>query len=221
MKIKRFDAFVSEAAVYNVKEIIAYHGSESSIKEFTTEFVKKDKEEGPGIYFSSTENDARMQGPIITKVKLNLKKLVSSRSTINEEIQEQLRYMVNVAPDKDEVLKEWNKDPRKAFDTAMDSIYGKGSPDQAFREVWHEFYQKNPEQYAINMTDKVGYDGVEIWKQRGVKHYVVFNPDSIKVLKSDPRPVVKPKEEEIESPDPNREIEDESKSLKGLWGRDV
>jgi hypothetical protein len=222
-QIKKYNDFVNESYA---RDVVAYHGSETHVKEFTTDLVEKGEEhEGPGIYFSSTENDARMHGgPYITKVRLRLNRLVSSRSTITEEIRTQLQYMVNVAPDKDETLLNWGKDPRKANDAAMDSICSKGSPDKAFQAVWEMFYKKRSKQYVNNMSEKNGYDGVEIWRTQGVKRYIVFNPRSVKILKSDKPEIEKTDISKLKgtvTPQLPSEIDAQSNALRGEWERDI
>ncbi len=159
--------------------IIAYHGSKNKISKFTDEYVGKgNDQEGPGIYFSSSENNARGSGPYVTKASLKLNKVVSR---LNPPRRNDIIYMVQHAPDKDDVLQDWAEDPRKAYFMILDSIMEKKNAHACFQSVWYELYRKSPTAYVKNMV-KLGYDGVIVPRSEGVTHYVVFNPKAIEIM---------------------------------------
>lgn len=183
------------------KSYIAYHGTKDiNLSTFDISFSGKGHDqEGPGIYFTSDENDARSymhgkdsQGKVL-KVKLNLNKVVSLRGNVNrEEVRNLILWSLgitneeeldNVSEEKfyESNLSNYGEDIYSAFSNGFNSIirYNKGAHD-CFMTVWYEFYRNDPVEYLRGMV-KLGYDGVIIPKD-GLYHYVVFNPNIIEIL---------------------------------------
>lgn len=165
-------------------ENIYYRGSQGG-EEFTWTSLAKSRgqQEGPGFYFTSSEQDAQRyvtdQGELY-KVELNLKKTVPLEGTIPAL---QIKKLIQMAPNLEETLMDWDENPEKAFRDAYSSIlnYTK-NPHDAFQQVWYDFYHRYGADvdYLQNMV-KLGYDGVLIQKADSVTHAVVFNPNSIKI----------------------------------------
>lgn len=176
------------------KDIIVYHGSPTKISKFTTEFLGEGHDqEGPGIYFTTSESDAGSYGSYIHKAKLKPRKFVPNRGKINrKQIEklilraagaENLMDLQKMDMDKfyDSALSNFDENPLRAFQDAVDNVIKYSvSPHDAFQNVWITHYRYNPQAYLKNMVD-LGYDGVKIQKE-GLDHYIIFNPEIIEIL---------------------------------------
>ena len=70
----QFKSLIDESTI---KPIIAYHGTNNKIDKFVTDFVGGQNamdQEGPGIYFTTKEDDAYQYGNYVHKVLLKPRK---------------------------------------------------------------------------------------------------------------------------------------------------
>lgn len=155
----------------------AFHGGESKIKEFTLDQVKKNKGEIPGILFVSGENSARHFGPYVTQAMLKLVKVVSTQFPPKRD---DVTYMISKCPNKEEKLREFDKDPREAFFKAIDEVMSSGNAYNCFKLIAEKFYDKESKLFVKGMIH-LGLDGTIITKN-GKTVYVVFNPKCIHVV---------------------------------------
>ena len=179
------------------KSYVAYHGTkDKSLSLFDISFSGKGHDqEGPGVYFTSSEDDARgygSQGKVL-KVRLNLNKVVPLKGKANsEEVKKLILWSLgitseeeleNVSDEKfyESNLSNFGEDIYSGFRDCLNSVikYSK-SPHDCFMTVWYELYRNVPTDYLKNMV-KLGYDGVIVPKV-GCYHYVVFNTNAIEIL---------------------------------------
>jgi len=161
--------------IYKIAEPEAYHGSETEIVAFDIGFSGNgiDKE-GPGIYFTSSKQDALHYGNKIHNVILDLKKTVSTKGRPNvSNIKKLILWACNLQNENelqgiDEerywemALSNYGENPCQAFVEAVNSYstYTQSS-HEAFNTISNDFYKNNPIDFIKNMV-KLGYDGVII-----------------------------------------------------------
>jgi hypothetical protein len=173
--------------------IIAYHGSPTKITSFTTDFLGEGHDqEGPGIYFTTSRDDAANYGPHIHKVILRPRKLVKHGGRINRKQIETLilasanvqniAELAKIDMDKywDIPLSNFDENPVKAFQEAVNNVVEYStSPHDAFQNVWIVHFRYKPQKYLEEMV-KLGYDGVKVEKN-DLNHYIIFNPSIIEM----------------------------------------
>lgn len=171
---------------------IWYHGSPIKINKFTDDFVggKEAKDqEGPGIYFTSSQKNARSYGGYLYEVKLTPKKLVSTKDGDNVPTKE-IEWLIKQAPNWKEIAQNWDENPNIALKTIIkDFIQYNDNPHQQFQQVWIDFYRDTPIDYVRNMT-KLGYDAIMIndlssiiSNEDSITHIIVLNPSIIQFIK--------------------------------------
>ena len=153
-----------------------YHGSPKKFSKFEMSTAEKGHAEaGAGIYFTTNRDEAigYAQNGYLYTVSIQFRKMVNTRSNSKPK-RKQIETLVKDAPDKDDILN-WG-----SLDNAVDSMiqYSKSEQD-AFDQVWYDFYRGNVSKYLEGMV-KLGYDGFYVDKKfKGHFHAVVFNQKSI------------------------------------------
>jgi hypothetical protein len=167
----------------SVGPITAYHGSPKRIVKFVDEFVGAEKandREGPGIYFSSSFDDARHYGEYVHTVSLTPRKLLSVKPSSNK-MAGLINKMVLMATDWELLVQDYHENPkiglRKFIEATID--YNENEKDVA-QQIWFDFYRYDPVDFVRNMV-KLGIDGLMVPKEQGVVHYIIYNPDIIKI----------------------------------------
>lgn len=164
-------------------EITAYHGSPDKIENFTDEFVgDKDAtdQEGPGIYFTTSRDDARGYGEFLYSVILRPNKLIDETSSENINPDE-LVEIIKTLPEWEGDAQNWAEDPETGLQMAVDSaIEYNDTEKDVFQQVWIEFFRYRPILFVKGMVT-LGYDGQIIEKENGRRHVIVYNPDIIEV----------------------------------------
>ena len=169
-----------------------YHGSPTQISKFMDDFVggkDANDQEGPGIYFTSSWQNARSYGGYIYTVKLSPIKVVSTQEGKNASPKE-LEWLMKQAPDWEGTAQNWDENPMRGLKIAVnDFIKYNENPHNQFLQVWIDFYRDNPVEYVRNMT-KLGYDAVIVDNLNSlhalgenVKHIIVLNPSIIEFIK--------------------------------------
>lgn len=166
----------------NHNGIAVYHGSNTQINNFVTDFVggsEANDLEGPGIYFTNSESDAVYYGEHIHKAILKPRKLLTKNprgGTFNELIK-----LAKMAPEWEYTAQNWDENPHKGIVKAINDFikYNDNQKDR-FLQVWIDFYKYEPVQYVQNCV-KLGYDGIVVNKDHisdgiEVKHYIIYNP---------------------------------------------
>lgn len=169
-----------------------FHGSETQIKQFIDDFVggkDANDQEGPGIYFTSSYQNARSYGPYVYSVKLTPNKIVSTKDGQNAPLKE-IEWLMKNAPDWKSTAENWNENPMLGLKlAAKDFIQYNDNPHQQFLQVWIDFYRDNPVDYVRNMV-KLGYDAIIIdnlnsmlANETNITHIIVLNPSIIEFIK--------------------------------------
>ena len=174
--------------ITKTKPIVAYHGSETEILNFTDEFVGGKNavdQEGPGIYFTTSKEDAEKYGKYLYKVILKPRKLLDTSPKLKIH-KYTIITLAKMIPDWKETAQGWATNPSlgiiKWADMSID--YNKTEKD-LFQQVWIDFYRNNPIDYVRNVV-KLGYDGLIINgynTDASIKHIIVYNPAIIEIQK--------------------------------------
>lgn len=165
------------------KTITAYHGSPKRILKFVDEFVGGEQaadQEGPGIYFTSSFDNARMYGEYVHKVTLTPRKLLTVTPSSNK-MAGLIEKMVMMASDWEMHAQDYDENPRIGLRNFVKSTidYNDTEKDIA-QQIWIDFYRYEPVDFVRNMV-KMGIDGLMIPKDNGVVHYIIYNPAIINI----------------------------------------
>lgn len=177
--------------VIKASNYTVFHGSGTKISNFTNKFVGgKDAfdQEGPGIYFTTSKDDAAMYGKFIYRVDIAPRKLLTNKPVkVNHNT---LYKLVKMAPNWKETAQNWDENPEKGVRIAISSAieYNDNEKD-TFLQIWIDFYRDNPVDYVKNMVT-LGYDGIIIdgkTDQQGeaISHIIIYNPSIIKVTSTE------------------------------------
>jgi hypothetical protein len=162
-----------------------YHGTDHEIFKFSDEFVGGNNavdQEGPGIYFTSSFEEANIYGKNIYKVTIKPRKLtditnkrVVSVATISNLIKISPSTNVN----NEDSLSNWDINPVIALRKAVTSLidYAENEKD-LFQQIWFDFYRNYPIEFVRNMV-KFGYDGQLIKNKYNTINIILYNPNSI------------------------------------------
>jgi len=172
------------------KTFIAYHGTDHDIKKFSDSFVDGEgvtQHHGPGIYFATSFENARMFGKNVYKVELTGRFIETDTPSYKVNKQEIITLMKMSGEDADEWEMEaqnWDEDPQKGLQKALRAAFSAGDEAGVFFNILNGWYQHTPLRYLKSMT-KLGYDGLVVdppsdWV--GEKHIIMFNPNSIKLI---------------------------------------
>lgn len=163
---------------------IWYHGSNHKITVFSNEFVGAEEatdQEGPGIYFTSDQGDARGYGQYVYQVTLSPKKLVSTKNGQANKLQ--LERLIKMSPDWKEDAQNWDENPSRGLRMAIESnLDYNDTPHEQFQQIWIDFFRYKPKDYIKGMI-QLGYSGVIVNKENNRKHFIVFDPSIIKIAR--------------------------------------
>ena len=161
----------------------AFHGSETEIKKFTDSFVGGDSpgQEGPGIYFATSYDNARMFGKNVYKVRLDGKFLEETQPASNVDAEELLRF-IQLNPDWEMNAYDYSENAEAGAMMAIDyAINSSENEVEVWQNVGVNFYRYNEINFVRAMT-KMGYDGIIVAAPRDWgdnKHIIVYNPGII------------------------------------------
>ena len=183
----------------NVNEIVkgdytVYHGSPNKIAKFTDDFVGRKEAtdlNGPGIYFTTSENEARGyagSGGYVYKVKLHVDKLLES-TKVSESALSKLKptvtKLIKMASDWKSTAEDFGYgDAAKGLQQMVNGFVEYNSNEKdVFLQVWIDAYRDEPIDFVRNMV-RLGYDGVTIPKEitQGGTHIVLYNPNLIEFI---------------------------------------
>ena len=166
------------------KSFTAYHGSPKEITNFSDEFVggkEATDQEGPGIYFTSSIEEARRYGENVYTVTLTPRKLLDMTPS-SKKLATLISKMAFMAPEWDVHAQNFDENPRVGVNQFVQSTidYNDTEKDVA-QQIWIDFYKYSPVEFVRNMV-KMGIDGILVPKQYDdVTHYIIYNPSIIKV----------------------------------------
>jgi len=164
-------------------QYVVYHGSPNKIDNFSDEFVGGEKatdQEGPGIYFTTSKDDARMYGEFIHEAIFTPRVLWDQTPTNPKKLRPFITKMVLAAPDWKTHAQNYDENPRVGVNTIVESTlaYNDTEKDVA-QQIWYDFYKNNPIDYVRNMV-KMGVDGLTVKRENGVIHFIIYNPSTLK-----------------------------------------
>lgn len=173
----------NEAISNNI--ITAYHGSKTEITNFVTDFVGgKDAldQNGPGIYFTSHEEDAAKYGNHVYKVTLNPKRLLTE-SPFKMSDKPKLIKLAKMREDWKMYANDWDINPNIGLNKMVnDAIEYNDNEIEVWLQIWYDMYRNSGKQYVDNMT-KLGIDGLKIKGYNNDEsiftHYIIYNTDII------------------------------------------
>lgn len=172
-------------------EYSAYHGSDHKIDKFSDEFVGAEEatdQEGPGIYFTTSYDDAQGYGTYLYSVRLSPQKLVDESS--HEDISnEELENLIKMSPDWEMTAQNWDEDAETGLQMAIEDFkeYNE-SEKELFQQIWIDFFRYNPIEFVRGMVN-LAYDGQIIQKEDDRKHVIVYNPNIIEIEKVEKVPL--------------------------------
>lgn len=138
-------------------------------------------QEGAGFYFTDDFNDAAYyagDNGIIMECSLNPRKFVSNKAKPKSA---EIRKLLNMTPNINEKLEDWDWNPTTAFKMVHDTImdYEETQKD-AFQQIERDFYYDCSKVYLENLI-KMGYDGHFASIKTEAQHVIIYNPQVIKV----------------------------------------
>ena len=164
-----------------------YQGRSVNSTEFNHKFIdqKGNRQDGPGFYFTRSEEDARQyatgdQG-IVLKCILTPKKLVSRDKEFSNK---ELEKIMKMSPNFQDYLMNWDENPNKAFKMAFEQFSNMDDSVELVQSLWADLYDEEDIAFLNNMI-KLGYDGTEslttTWDH---PHVIIFNPNVIEVVET-------------------------------------
>jgi len=170
---------------------IFYHGSNNRIESFSLEHLGTGiglDQYGPGIYLTSSPQDAARYGKYIHTVEVDIprSRFLGKRKISRQQVEE----LIKKAPDFEDRLTNWDENPRVAFKKATDNIFRSYYDDmrEACEQVWFDFYYPNHHtvDYLRRMVE-MGYDAFTVklgepWYTTDTVHMIVFNPKCLQIV---------------------------------------
>lgn len=161
-----------------------YHGSPHKFSSFDVKYafisLKSLVQEGPGFYFTNDVDNAKIYGKngYLYVCDVEPRKLVptNGKPKVNE-----VTFLINGAPNKDEALENFDENPIKAMREVIRS-YTKyvENPHDSFTMIWNDIYGTDTVSYLKRMIE-LGYDGVAVDVYGDIRHYIIFNPNVITI----------------------------------------
>ena len=163
-----------------------YHGSPSPIQKFTLDFVSGGDaihQEGPGIYLTSSAEDAKKYGKYIheVRVKLTKSRMMPEKRQINPDF---IRRLILKSPECSTALQNWDEHPQRALSMAVQSIMDSFGPTdyrEAMEQVWFDYYKGYEELWLSTMRSN-SWDGFVLDRNDGVKHLICFTPEILQIV---------------------------------------
>jgi hypothetical protein len=173
LNFQMFEKLEDDSSVFH-----GFYGSHHRAEKFDESLIENgNPDDGPGIYLSSSENEARNNGgPYVTPVTVKTHKLVSTHGVAKKT---DISFLINAAPNIEEQLKKFDEDKAKAFFKAVDSINHGQTPHNIFLNIWNTFYNGDAKAFCAALV-KGGYDATTLSKGTFVL-YVVYNPKIITI----------------------------------------
>jgi len=172
-------------------DIIFYHGSNHKVDKLSDEYIGREKaidQEGPGIYFTTSKEDAEMYGKYIYTVKLNPKKILGKKKSTSVSKFDLIK-LIKMKEDWKMNAQDWSENPEVGVRKAAESSIEYNDTDKdVFLQVWIDFYRYSGREYVKNMA-KLGYDGIFVPKENGINHFVVYNPLIINIVNVEDREI--------------------------------
>lgn len=192
MRLTRIPLFEETLNEMAKRSFTAYHGSPSEIKKFTIDNVGREEatdQEGPGIYLTSSYNDAAVYGKYVHKIKVKSGNFYDESERFSK-MRPKILAIMKMAKDWKETAENFDENPNKGILVALDSFmqYSQNEKD-LLQSVWHDFYRYAPVDFVRNCV-KNGIDGIVVKREQGgenVEHIIIYNADLIEIEEVIPR----------------------------------
>jgi hypothetical protein len=136
-------------------------------------------QEGPGLYFTTSLQDACAYGEYIAKVRLNVPsgRIVPTKDKLSLS---EICRMILAAPNYQDTLTNWDEDSQRALQKAIRGVQDYcASPFDSYQQLWYEFYRNAPQQYLKNIK----LHDMAVIQRNGCFHAIVFHPEIIETLR--------------------------------------
>jgi hypothetical protein len=166
-------------------EYHVFHGSKTKITKFVDEFVGGKEaidQEGPGIYFTTSEDEAYGYGENIYSVTLTPRLLFDEAPINTKKLRPLITKLAKMAPDWEESAQNYDENPsRGIIDFVESTLNYNDNEKDCLLQVWIDFYRNSTVDYVRNCV-KLGIDGIIVQKEyKNAKHVIVYNPSIINV----------------------------------------
>lgn len=156
--------------------MIFYHGTKHNITEFSTDFVGNGNDQyGPGIYFTTDLEMAKMYGSniyVVDIIKARIKKSTSRKPSYNF-----VRNIIKKSPDIDRILENWSENRNVAMLKSIESILESGDFGDVIQSIHAEFFVGDEKLFLKIMSSKL-IDGIVYGNI-----LTLFNADAIRSAK--------------------------------------
>jgi hypothetical protein len=166
-------------------EYYVFHGSPTKISKFMDDFVggkEANDQEGPGIYFTTSVEEANRYGENVYNVVLKPNMLFDQIPPNARKLTPIISKLVKMSEDWEMKAQDYDEDPIIGLNEFIKSTlkYNDNEKD-CILQVWIDFYRYNPVDYVRNCVS-LGIDGIIVNKDyEDVKHIIVYNPSIINI----------------------------------------
>lgn len=183
------ETLIDEDKIKNLK-LKAYHGSPTNFSNFSDEFVggkEATDQNGPGIYFTSSEDEAygyASENGVVYSVELSPRIIYDDKVgklTITPAI---VKKLVMMAEDWKGKVENYDYPYTKGLIEFLKSSFNYNDNDKdILLQVWVDFYRYDGVGFVRNCV-KLGIDGIMVNDEyRDTTHYIIYNPNIIKIIK--------------------------------------
>jgi hypothetical protein len=132
----------------------------------------------PGLYFTDSVENANSYGKNITKVSVDPKaNIIDVKDAPKLLKRSDVEKIIKSNPDFKDWSTNWDENSNKALKMMVDSVMAEKNGNEFLKAIWSDGGFS-----PANFTDamkKAGIDGIKVQKE-GVKHFVLYNKDSLK-----------------------------------------
>ena len=167
-------------------QFTAYHGTYGNFDRFTDDFVGGENatdQEGAGIYFTTSLEEAKVYGDKVYTVELYGNFLTDKSPATSVDISN-LVQLIKMSEDWEDMAYNFDMDANKgAMKASKWAIEYSDTEKEAFQRIEADFYRYDGVGYVRSMVE-LGYDGIVVdsYNVEGFKNIIMFNPNKIKMV---------------------------------------
>jgi hypothetical protein len=130
--------------------------------------------EGPGIYFTTDQQEAKQYGENITTKSLKKANIITKQNKLFN-YQQINKILQKIDKEKLEMAAlNWDENFHTGKSMLIKSILNTDNPIDQLMNIWSDvFYHQNPKEFMEVMTNN-GIDGIAIQKNDAI-HYIIYN----------------------------------------------
>lgn len=167
-------------------EYYVFHGSPTKITKFMDDFVggkEANDLEGPGIYFTTSKEEAGRYGENIYSVKLTPRVLFDQVPINKNKLRPYIKKLAMMAEDWEGSAQNWDENPIRGMQEFVEGCMNFNDNEKdCILQVWIDFYRYNPVEFVRNCVS-LGIDGIIVNKDyENIKHIIVYNPSIIHLI---------------------------------------